>query len=82
MSPVACRRAEKPVKNRIAPRTSTTMPAITQLVIAAAAWLNPRTHGEMIIQMPNSALIPDNQFISSTSNASVHDPTEKSLFVH
>jgi hypothetical protein len=36
-------------------------------------WLNPRTQGEMITHMPNSALIPDSQFICITSKANVRE---------
>jgi hypothetical protein len=61
------RSAENPAKNRIAPRTSTTMPLITQLTVTFVVWLKPSTHGEMISQIPNRALIPDSHFIGFTS---------------
>ena len=64
---MAGRDEDRPLKNRIAPSTRTTIPLITALQVAAWLWLKFRTQGEMIIQIPNSALIPDNQTTLLTS---------------
>lgn len=48
------------------------MPLMTALAVAEPMLLNPSTQGEMIIQIPNKALIPDSQFICAiTSDSSV-----------